>query len=61
MSKKKLFDRSFYVNVKTKGFWRKKITSIVIGDGLNEIEIPPYGYFVIYTDKDITEPIVKLR
>lgn len=60
MMTNKLSNRAFTVRAITKGF-RRKIVGYVISDGLNEIKLGAYDWFVIYTNKPINEPIIKKR
>lgn len=53
--------RAFRVRVELGGFLTKKVKSITITDGINSVTLSPFDYFVIYTDKPMTEAIIKHR
>jgi hypothetical protein len=49
-------NRAFFVRAEQN--WRGKITGYVISDGLNEIHLAPYDYFLLDTTEPLTKPLI---
>ena len=53
-------NRAFYYwfNYK-RGLFGKKVKSITISDGTNDLELEPHEIFIIDTDKHLDQPVIR--
>ncbi len=54
-------NRAFTVRVKLTGRFNKKVDSITISDGLNDLTLNEFDYFTINSDEPIDRPIIFYR